>query len=206
MSEIATSLEMLMKQATPDTGRHLLGGRGLFMEVVNTQTQQVWGTKSAIQIEDWERLNPESPFVKASTGLVSPDATAFRHSPGAPGAPLEERTISGHEFLQIAIAGKPKPPSQPNAAMEIMITKAHTVGFQRGRSVTIMAIGDEYFVELIGTAENDQNLVLPRDGSLSQMQLDQPWVVELPSPTRCFIWNWGTNPRSFQGPVKLLHL
>lgn len=203
MSQLAPSLEELMQKATPDSGRQLSGGRGLFMEVVNTQTQQVWGTKSTIQIEDWEKLAPEAPFVKASMGLVSPDATAFRHSPSAEGAPLEEKTISGHQFLQIAIAGKPKPRSQPDAAMEIMITKAHTVGFQRGRSVTIMTIGDECFVELIGTAENDQNLVLPRGGALSQVTLAQPWVVELPSPTRCFIWNWGKNPRSFQGPVEL---
>ena len=205
MSQLAPSLEMLMKEATPDGGRQLSGERGLFMEVVNTQTQQVWGTTSAIKLADWDRLAPEPPFVKASSGLVSPDATVFRHAPGAPGAPLEERVIAGRPFLQIATAGQPKPPSQPDAAMEIMITKAHTVGFRRGRCVTVMTIGDECFVELIGTAENDHNLILPRGGALSQITLDQPWVVELPSPTRCFIWNWGNNPRSFQGPVELPH-
>ena len=205
MSQLAPSLEELMQKATPDSGRQLSGGRGLFMEVVNTQTQQVWGTTSAIELADWDRLAPEPPFVKASSGLVSPDATVFRHAPGAPGAPLEERVIAGRPFLQIAIARKPKPPSQPDAATEIMITKAHTVGFQRGRSVTIMMIGDECFVELIGTAKNDHNLILPPGGALSQITLDQPWVIELPSPTRCFIWNWGKTPRSFQGPVELPH-
>ena len=90
--------------------------------------------------------------------------------------------------------------------MEIMVTKAHTVGFQSGRSVSIMTIGNECFVELIGTAETDQNLVLPDGGTLSQISLGQPWIVELPSPTRCFIWNWGKNPRSFQGPVQLPNL
>lgn len=90
--------------------------------------------------------------------------------------------------------------------MEIMVTKAHTVGFLSGRSVTIMTIGDECFVELIGTAETDQNLVLPDGGTLSQISLGQPWIVELPSPTRCFIWNWSKNPRSFQGPVQLPNL
>jgi len=90
--------------------------------------------------------------------------------------------------------------------MEIMVTKAHTVGFQSGRSVSIMTIGDECFVELIGTAETDQNLVLPDGGTLSQISLEQPWIVELPSPTRCFIWNWGKNPRSFQGPVQFPNL
>lgn len=205
MSELPPSLEDLMQEATPESGRHLLGGRDLFMEVVDTQTQQVWGAASAIQPKDWEQLELEPPFVKASTGLVSPDATAFRHAPDTPGAPIAETTISGHQFLQIAIGGRPKPPSRPGEPMEIMVTKAHTVGFLSGRSVTIMTIGDECFVELIGTAENDHKLVLPRGGALSQITLDQPWVVELPSPTRCFIWNWGKNPRSFQGPVELPH-
>ncbi len=203
MSQLAPSLEDLMQEATPESGRHLLGGRDLFMEVVDTQTQQVWGAASAIQPKDWEQLKLEPPFVKASTGLVSPDATAFRHAPDTPGAPIAETTISGHQFLQIAIGGRPKPPSRQGEPMEIMVTKAHTVGFQSGRSVSIMTIGDECFVELIGTAETDQNLVLPDGGTLSQISLEQPWIVELPSPTRCFIWNWGKTPRSFQGPVEL---
>ena len=206
MSQLAPSLEDLMRAATPESGRRLRVERDLFMEIVDTQTQQVWGATAAIQPEDWTQLTPEPPFVKASMGVVSPDATAFRNAPDASGTPLKEKTICGHQFLQIAIGGRPKPPSRPGEPMEIMVTKAHTVGFQSGRNVSIMTIGDERFVELIGTAENDQNLILPNGGTVTQISLEQPWVVELPSPTRCFIWNWGKNPRSFQGPVELPQL
>jgi hypothetical protein len=44
--------------------------------------------------------------------------------------------------------------------------------------------------------------VLPEGGSLRRIDLAEPWVVALPTPTRTFFW-LGETMRSFQGPVTL---
>ena len=57
-------------------------------------------------------------------------------------------------------------------------------------------------VEVVGSAENDYQLVLPEGASLKQITLQQPWVVILPNPTQT-IWSFAPQMRSFQGPVVL---
>lgn len=75
-----------------------------------------------------------------------------------------------------------------------------SIGFDAGRSLVILTLPDGDFVEVVGHAGEDASRVLPVGGTLRQIELTEPWVVPLPTPTRTFFW-MGKSLRSFQGPV-----
>ncbi|MEH6567470.1 MAG: hypothetical protein V7709_00230 [Halioglobus sp.] len=52
------------------------------------------------------------------------------------------------------------------------------------------------------TKSLDESLVLPEGGVLKRIELREPWVVPLPTPTRTFFW-FNQGMRSFQGLVTL---
>jgi len=86
--------------------------------------------------------------------------------------------------------------------MEISVNKAHVVGYDAGRSVAVISLPEGDFIELVGDDSRDHCLVLPEGATLRRIELSQPWVVTLPTPTRTFFW-FGESMRSFQGPVTL---
>jgi ribosomal protein L2 len=96
-----------------------------------------------------------------------------------------------HEWLTSAEEGGP---------VQITVTKSHIIGFEAGRSVVVMSVPEGDFVEVVGESEGDEALVLPAGGVVRQVLLQQPWLIELPSPTQTFFW-FGDSMRSFQGPV-----
>ena len=57
-------------------------------------------------------------------------------------------------------------------------------------------------IEVAGSAERDENLVLPPGAHLRIVTLAEPFVVMLPQPTTAFFW-FGADFRTFQGPVAL---
>jgi hypothetical protein len=65
-----------------------------------------------------------------------------------------------------------------------------------------LRLPDGDFVEVVGDARGDASRVLPVGGTLEQIELTEPWVVALPTPTRTFFW-MGKSMRSFQGPVTI---
>lgn len=86
--------------------------------------------------------------------------------------------------------------------MRFMVNKAHVVGFEAGRTLTIMSSPEGDFVEVVGNADHDEELPLPEGASLKTIVLLAPWVVPLPTPTVAF-FHFGSGLRSFQGPVTL---
>ena len=79
---------------------------------------------------------------------------------------------------------------------------AVAVGFEAGRSLSILRLPMGDFVEIVGTSDKDHEITLPEGGSLERIELVQPWVVPLPAPTTTLWWFDGPM-RSFQGPVIL---
>ena len=84
--------------------------------------------------------------------------------------------------------------------MKMMVNKAHVLGYEAGRSVTILTLPEGDFVGVVGTPEGDGQITLPEGASLRQLEIQQPWVVVLPTPTTT-LWHFGMSVRSFQGPV-----
>lgn len=195
-------LDQLINQYLAQGGFNVAGGRGLFMEVKDTKTNQVWMSSSPVQITDFEALELDESLTKVGIAQAPMDRAAFRYSPGAPNEPVRERIINGRHYINVAVPMDMIPPKQPGGPLEISVDKAHVIGFKAGRTIAILSLPEGDFVELVGDADNDDALVLPANGSLSKLQLTQPWVVSLPTPTRTFFW-FEDGMRSFQGPVTL---
>ncbi|MEP1470409.1 MAG: hypothetical protein ABJK20_18110 [Halieaceae bacterium] len=131
---------------------------------------------------------------------MSEPAALFRYSPDGEGEPVRERDIGGRRFINVAIPGEPTVHS--GGMMQIMVNKSHVVGYEVGRTLTIMSLPEGDFVEVVGNADHDEELPLPEGACLRTIKLQAPWVVPLPSPTTTF-FHFGFGMRSFQGPVTL---
>ena len=172
------------------------------MEVVEVATGRVWMGVEPAKQQDYDLLLKELDDSLRGVGVgdASMDAAVFRHSPNGEGEPVQERSIAGRQFIHVAIPGKPI--VHPGGLMQIRVNKAHVVGYEAGRSLTIMSLPEGDFVEVVGNAEHDEDLPLPDEARLRTVELQAPWVVTLPSPTVAFFY-FGSGMRSFQGPVTL---
>lgn len=202
MSTATESLAKLIGERLPEGGFAVSGGRDLYMEVMDTTTSLVWMSAAPVKVADFEALQPEETLVKVGIARAPMDRAAFQYSPGAPDEPVRERVIDGRLYINVAAPEERIPPTQPGGPMEISVNKAHIIGFEAGRSVSILTLPEGNFVEVVGDADEDDSRVLPQGGSLQQIELAQPWIVSLPTPTRTFFWI-GESMRSFQGPVTL---
>ena len=198
-------LDAMMRETLRAGGYTVPGGRGLFMEVMDTTTGLVWMSAAPVQISDFDTLELDESLRKVGIARAPMDAAAFQSSPGAPGEPVLERVINGRLYINVAAPPPPQDwiaPTQPGGPTEIAVNKEHFIGFAAGRSVAVLSLPEGDFVELVGESKGDDALVLPPGGTLRQITLEQPWVVQLPTPTRAFFW-FGDAMRSFQGPVTL---
>ena len=202
MSAVAESVEELMRASIPAGGVIVSGGRALFMEIMDTTNRTVWMSAAAVQPADFDSLSLEEPFVKSGIGLAAMDSAVFRHSPGTSDQAVRERFIDGHRFINVATPTAMVPPTQPLGPMELMVDKAHVLGFAAGRTLSVLTLPDGDFIEVVGDASEDDSRVLPMGGTMKEIVLTEPWVVPLPTPTRAFFWS-GKFMRSFQGPVSL---
>lgn len=128
------------------------------------------------------------------------DAALFQYSPDGEGEPVRERLIDGRRFINVAIPADST--SLPGGMTQIMVNKAHVLGFDAGRTLTILSLPQGHFVEVVGSAENDDQLSLPDGASVKTIELQEPWLVALPAPTTT-LWDFSFGMRSFQGPVTL---
>ena len=128
------------------------------------------------------------------------DQALFRHSPNASGQPMREQIINGLRFINVA---QPSAPQQSASGLvELMVNKAHVLGFEAGRQLSILQFDDKHYVEVVGDDQNDNALPLTAGANIQQVTLSQPWLVELPNPTQT-LWVFKPELRSFQGPVEL---
>lgn len=202
MNTKVKALDQLIQECLLSGAFNVEGGRDWYMEVNDTVTGLVWMSSAPVQPAEYEASALDQTLVKVGLGHSSMDRAAFQYSPGAPNKQVRERIINGRHFINVASVQQIIPLTEPNGPAEIMVDKAHVIGFEAGRSVSILSLPQGDFVELIGDAAEDSTRVLPAGGSIKQIELTDPWVVSLPTPTRTFFWFSGSM-RSFQGPVAL---
>ncbi|MEZ5502353.1 MAG: hypothetical protein R3E50_06730 [Halioglobus sp.] len=203
MKPAGKPLDTMMGEQLREGGFAVSGGRDLFMEVLDTATGLVWMSAGPVAVADFDALELDGTLVKVGIARAPMDRAAFHGSPGAPGEPVLQRVINGRLYINVAAPPPPREwiaPAQPGGPTELLVNKAHVIGFEAGRTVAVMRLADGDFVELVGDPDGDDALVLPPGGTLRRVFLTQPWVVDLPNPTRAFFW-FGANMRSFQGPV-----
>ena len=196
------SLQDLMKAELPEGGVAIPPGCNSHMEVIEVATGRVWMSVEPATQEDYEALLEvlDESLAPVGLGAAVMDAALFQYSPNAEGEPVRERTIGGHRFINVAIPGDRS--SLPGGMMQMMVNKAHVVGFEAGRTLTILSLPEGDFVEVVGSAENDDQLPLPEGASIKTIELHEPWIVPLPTPTTT-LWDFSSGLRSFQGPVTL---
>lgn len=195
-------LEEKMQAALPQTGA-LIEAPGSFMECMDPANLTTWMTLSPVSLSDFKSWTPGSPLIKTGIGKAAMDMAAFRHDPAGPGRSVQVKAIDGFQCLHVAT-----PASMPDYIDDGLpalatVTKAHTLGFEAGRTIKIMTVGDEHFVEVIGDALFDERIKPAPGGKFFKIELNAPWVVELPFPATTYFWRTKTGPRSFQGPVQL---
>ena len=196
------SLQTLMQAQLPEGGVMVTGGRDQHIEVIEVATGRVWMSVDPATQRDYENLleGLDESLHGVGIGAAAMDAALFQYSPDGEGEPVRERTIGGRRYINVAIPGETN--KLDGGMMELMVNKAHVLGFEAGRRVSILSLPEGDFVGVVGTAENDDQLKLPEGASLRQMELPEPWVVPLPNPTKT-LWQFAPQMRSFQGPVDL---
>jgi hypothetical protein len=196
------SLQNLMQEQLPEGGVAVPGACDLHIEVMDTTTGLVWMSLEVATPEDYDALVPnlDESLRPIGIGAASMDAGLFQYSPGGEGEHVRERTIGGQRYINVAAPGETTP--LPSGMVQIMVCKAHVVGYEAGRWVTILSMPDGDFVEVVGTADQDDHIPLPEGATLKTIELQEPWVVPLPNPTTT-LWHFGAGMRSFQGPVTL---
>jgi hypothetical protein len=196
------TLDSLMQAQLDLGGVAFPEARDMHMEVIDTDGL-VWMSIEVVTQSDFDNLTLDDslrPVGGVGVGVAAMDAALFKHSPSTEGKPMRERIIDGHRFINVAIPGRPAPLS--DGLFEIMVNKAHVLGYKAGRTLAILSLPEGDFVEVVGDADHDDQMVLPQGGSLGKIELKRPWIVDLPTPTKT-IWQFGAKMRSFQGPVIL---
>jgi hypothetical protein len=196
------SLQTLMQERLAEGGIVIPGGREPHIEVIEPATGRVWMSLEPATQQDYQALleGLDDSLHGLGIGAAAMDAAMFQYSPGGEGEPVRERTIGGQRYINVAIPGERT--SLPGGMAQIMVNKAHVLGYEAGRTVTILNRSDGHFVGVVGSPEDDDQITLPEGSTLQQIELAQPWVVPLPTPTTT-LWHFGSGMRSFQGPVAL---
>ena len=202
MNTPAVELDKLIHEHMASGAFAVEGGRDLFMEATDTATGLVWMTTSTVARADFANLSLDKPLRKTGVGFAPMDRAVFLWSPGAPGEPVLQREIGSRAWINVASPQKIIPPEVADGPARISVDKAHLIGFEAGREVSILRLPHGDYVELVGEKTSDDRLVLPAGGIIEQIHLEKPWAVPLPSPTDAYLW-FGESMRSFQGPVTL---
>jgi len=175
------------------------GGRSLFMELQDLESMMQWMSAEPVTPEEYERLEPGEHYRKFGTAKASMDSAIFQCSPNGEGKPVREAIVAGRRFINVAAAGEIHFAQEPDGFSTVEVNKTHVLGFAAGRTVKFMVLDDKWFVETVGTPDNDSNLKLPQGATITSILLDEDWIVRLPTPTSTF-W-WFGQGRGFQGPI-----
>ena len=195
-----TTLASLMQEQLPSGGVAVPGGRDFHMEVIDIQTGLVWMSLEVATPEDFENLALGDTLKPVGLGAAAMDMALFKHSPDAQGQPMRQREIDGYRFINVAKSGESV--KLPGGMIEIRVNKAHVLGYKAGRKLAVLSLPEGDFIEVVGDRSRDQQLPLPPEATLREIELQQPLIVTLPTPTKT-LWHFAGGMRSFQGPVSL---
>lgn len=199
-----TTLSALMQEALPEGGV-LLPEQRQHMEIMDEATADVWMTVDTVTQQQFDEFPLPENWRKVGRAAGVMDQALFHHSPDAEELPVREQIINDLRFINVArpaLARPAAPSPSPSGLFEIVVNKAHVLGFEAGRELSVLRFNDQYFVEVVGDDKNDLNLPLADNASIEQIVLNQPWVVVLPNPTKT-LWAFKPELRSFQGPIEL---
>ena len=168
------SLDSLMEECLPAGGVMVKGGRGLYMEVREKASGTVWMSLDPVTKEDFASLELSEEYEHLGFARASMDRALFVHSPDDEMQPVRLRDIGGRTYINVALPGEPQFPTQPQGAVELMVNKAHVLGFEGGRSVSVLRTSAGDFVECIGRADADDKLLLPADAEIVRIDLTEP--------------------------------
>ena len=135
------------------------GGRGLYMEVREKASGTVWMSLDPVTKEDFASLELSEEYEPLGFARASMDRALFVHSPDDEMQPVRLRDIGGRTYINVALPGEPQFPTQPQGAVELMVNKAHVLGFEAGRSVSVLRTSAGDFVECIGRADADDKFL-----------------------------------------------
>ena len=179
------TLQGMMQEQLPEGGVAIPDGRNTHVELVEVATGQVWMSVEPATKQDYDSLRAglDDSLRGVGIGTASMDAALFRHSPDGEGQPVRERRIAGRRFINVALPGEHR--IHDGGMMQIAVNKAHVLGFEAGRALTVMRLPGGDFVEVVGGSAHDDELPLPEGATLHKVVLRQPWVVVLPT-NDCF--------------------
>jgi hypothetical protein len=170
------------------------------MEIMDEANANVWMTVDAVTQQQFDEFVLPQNWRKVGRATGAMDQALFCRSPNNREAFVQEKIIKGLRFIHVA---QPAPASQSSSGLiEVMVDKAHVLGFDAGRQLSILHFNDRCFVEVVGDNKNDNALPLLDGARIQSITLCQPWLVELPNPTQT-LWTFQPTLRSFQGPVEL---
>lgn len=195
-----TTLASLMQEQLPSGGVAVPGGREFHMEVIDIQTGLVWMSLEVATREDFENLALGDTLKPVGLGAAAMDMALFKYSPDAQGQPMRQREIDGYRFINVAKPGESV--KLPGGMIEILVNKAHVLGYKAGRKLAVLSLPEGDFIEVVGDRSRDQQLPLPPEATLREIELQQHLIVTLPTPTKT-LWHFAGGMRSFQGPVSL---
>lgn len=190
-----------LRKMTPLKGVLIEGGAGMYMEVTDTTDRMIWMCVDPVTREDYAALAVEPPLVKSGIGQASMDSALFLRSPGD-AQHVRERVIDGRRFINVATPVTVAPSPEPGGPLAVIVDKAHVLGFDAGRTLSVLKNDAGYFIEMAGTHEFDEERVLPSGSEIILITITEPWIVALPQPTKTWFW-MGEHVRSFQGPIEL---
>jgi hypothetical protein len=188
-----------MQQALPEGGVWLPEQKKR-MEIIDEATADVWVTVDEVTQEQFDEFLLPRNWRKVGRAAGAMDQALFRHSPNGERTSVREQRINDLGFINVARPAAPSPSS--SGLIEIMVKKAHVLGFDAGRHLSILHFNDAHYVEVVGDDKNDSALPLKNGASIEQISLPEPWVCELPDPSKT-LWAFKPELRSFQGPVEL---
>lgn len=199
----SNELAKRMEEALGEGGCAVEGAKGNYMEIVEEATGNVWMAMKPASQDDLDSLKIPEGFRKTGVGAAAMDAAGFLHSPDRPGQPAETMDIDGWKFCSNAMVVDMVPSDIEGAPVKVLVNKAHVLGYEAGRNISIMETPDGDFIEVVGDSADDANLVLPEGATLRRQKLEMPLVISLPVPAQTYFWFNPGKLRSFQGPVEL---
>ena len=193
------NLSAMMQQALPEGGVWL-PERKNHMEIMDQSTSDVWMSVEAVTDEQFLEFPLPANWRKVGHAAGAMDQAGFCHSPDSNRAAVKEKTINGVSFINVA---RPEPPAQSASGLIVIrVNKAHVLGFNKVREISVLYFGDQCFVEVVGNDRFDSGLPLASEARIEEIKLNEPWLVKLPDPT-ITLWAFSPSMRSFQGPIEL---
>jgi hypothetical protein len=180
----------------------MIDAQELHGEILDSSTSNVWQSLEPITREDYQALTLEPGWLPVGIGRAAMDEHWFTRSPGMDedgGMQLLE--IGGRQFgLCARPASTPSQPAGPDGPRLLLVDKHHVIRFLSERQVPVLRDPDgNRFVHVIEGGEGKAPLALPGGWKLEWVNLDEDWVLQLPTPATVFFF---PNGDSFQGPIE----